>query len=258
LNSIKNDSTLNNFQSSVEQFAKDFGITGPKGQPDLLKMTTGIDQLRLLMVPVVRKMLENIPLARVEIYSPSFDMMVDDLYLNGADILPEFFRMKIDNKIEADLRLKGGPSHNRTRLWVEVSGMKPKFKHFKFAYQRKTFPKLNDQGMANLIFKGNGAKIVFVWELKSDIGATPVAFLKDCKCTIDSIDIQILEAEKHSWFDQMAATMMSGSLKRKLSAAIEEFVESNIDRVNDQLNGFFRQNPLETLSMSYSKSPLST
>lgn len=258
LSSIKNDPTLSEFQSSVEKFAKDFGLYGPKGQPDLLKMTTGIDQLRLLLVPVMRKMLENIPLSRVEIYNPTFNMMVDDLYLDGADILPEFFRMKIDDKIEADLRLKGGPSHNRTRLWVEVSGMKPKFRHFKFAYNRKTFPKLDDQGMANLFFKGNGCKIVLVWEVHSDIGSgSAVAKLKNCKCIIDSIDIQILEAEKHSWFDQMAASWMQGSLKRKLSAAIEEFLCANIDPLNQRLNDFFYHSPLEKFYAPH-KMPLST
>jgi len=247
LNSIKKDSTLNEFQASVQQFAKDFGLSGPSGKPDLLKMTTGIDQLRLLIVPVLRKMLENIPLARIEIYNPSYEMALDDIYLNGTDVLPEHFQMQFDNKLDADLRLQGNPTTNKTRLWIEVSGIKPQFKHFSFAYRRKTFPALEDRGTANLFFKGKGMKVVASWEVDSESGKQPNAFIRNCKCTIDSVDIQILEAEKHSFFDKMAATMMQSTVKRKLSAAIEELLWANMGPINDQINQFFKERPVETL-----------
>jgi len=260
LESIKKDPTLTEFQSSIQQFAKDFGLSsGPKGTPDLLKLTTGIDQLRMLLLPVLRKMLENIPLARIEIYNPTYDMVLDDIYLNGADILPEFFRMEFDNKLDADLRLEGGPTKNKTRLWIEVSGMKPQFKHFTFAYKRKTFPALEDRGTANLLFKGNGMKIVSTWEVESETGKQPKAVIRNCKCTIDSIDIHILEAEKHGIFDKMAASMMQGTVKRKLSGAIEELLYSNMGPINDQINEFFKERPVETLFLKATsvRSPIS-
>lgn len=259
LDSIKNDATLSEFQASLDQFFKDFGLSGPKGTPDLIKMTSGIDQLRMLLIPVLRKMLENIPLARIELYNPNYDMILDDIYLNGADILPEFFRMEFDNKLDADLRMQGGPTKNRARLWIEVSGMKPQFKHFSFAYRRKTFPALEDRGIANLLFKGDGMRIVSTWEVRSETGKQPVAMIRNCKCIIDSIDIHILEAEKHSIFDKMAATMMQGSVKRKLSGAIEELLYSNMGPINDQINEYLRERPVETLFLKATsvKSPIS-
>lgn len=246
LNSIKKDETLVDFQTSVNQLAKDFGIIGPQGQPDLIKMTTGIDQLKMLLIPLIKKLLEDIPLAKMEFYSQELDMVIEDLFVNGGDILPEFVRMNFDNRLEADFRLKGNESANRTRLWVEVRGIKPSFKHFKFWYQRKTFPKLEDTGMANLIFKGYGIRLVMIWELSAESGKETILKLKNCKCTIDSIDIEVLEAKKHSLLDKIGASILEGRLKRRISSAIENFLYANMEAANTQINTFFKEKPFET------------
>jgi len=245
--SIKKDETLVDFKTSVDQLVKDFGLIGPGGQPDLIKMTSGIDQLKMLLLPVIKKMLEDIPLAKIELYSRDLDLVVEDVFMNGGDILPEMIRMNFDNRMEADLRAKGHDSSNRTRLWVEIRGIKPVFKHFKFWYNRKTFPKLEDKGLANLLFKGNGIRFVMNWELNTAAKKETELKLRSCKCYIDSIDIQVLEAEKHSLLDKIGASIMEGRLKRRISGAIENFMYANMESVNTQINTFFKEKPFETL-----------
>jgi len=256
IKSIKGDESLNKLQTSVAQLSKDIGLTGPEGTPDLVKLASNADQLKLLLLPIFKKLLENVPLARVEIFSNDYDIAVDDLYMNGADILPEFLNLNFDSKVESDFRMKGKPTESKARLWLEIKGIKPTFKMFKFNYSRKTFPKLEDSGVANLLFTGKGIRFVVTWELEI-VGGKAMLNLKSSKVTIDSLDLQILDAEKHKFFDKIAASMFQNTLKRKLSKTMEDFFYSKLGNVNDQLNTFFKERPMETFTMK-ALQPLTT
>lgn len=71
-------------------------------------------------------------------------------------------------------------------------------KGVKFWYQRKSIPRIEDYGVADVAFDREGAKIRVVWKLVSKSGSPTVVELSHVRCTIDRINVKIIGSEtKH-------------------------------------------------------------
>jgi len=248
LDTVKRDSTSQEFQMRLEQFTKDFALN-KEGKPDVWVLGNSVDQLRIIMGPILRTFLENIPIDRVDILGPNYDVTIKDLKISGADIMPNQMDFRLDNKIHLDLK-KGESNIARTRFVAIIREIKPKFHNVKFHYIRKSFPKIEDFGVANLLFTGDGASIKLVWELRSEPGKPTYAVLLENRCKIDSISIEINSSQtKHSLLDRFFAVILQQRIKYEIAAGIEDYINKNIQPLNEQINTFFGQNPWEVLKL---------
>jgi cellobiose-specific phosphotransferase system component IIB len=252
LEHVQNDATTKDFQMRLEKFTKDF-VMNKEGKPDVYVLGNSVDQLRVMMGPILKKYLENIPIDRIDIISDNYDLRIEDVKISGADILPHYMDFRMDNKVHLDLK-DTDLNVSRARLIAYIHHIKPQFKDVKFQYRRKSFPKIDDFGMCNLSFTGDGASLKLVWEIRSVPGKPTTAVLLENRCRIDSISIEINSSQtKHSLLDRMMAVLLQQRIKHEICRSVEDYLNNNIGVVNDQINSFFTQNPWEAVKEKATK-----
>jgi hypothetical protein len=247
LDAIRKDSTTTDFTSKLEKFARDF-VFNEEGKPDLWVIDDSLHQLRLMLVPMLRTNLENIPIDRIEMTSHKYDAVIEDLVFSGADILPDHLELKIKNKMRVSLQEAERDSTSH-KLKLTVDKIKPTLHNLKFYYKKKTgFPKMEDYGVADVALKGEGMSIKIVWKLFSKPGQPPRVQLISTKCTIDTLAVHFVkEKTKHDLIDRIFVKLMNGTIRRRIAGAIAEYLQVKVTEVDMQINRFFEHHPLDRL-----------
>jgi len=239
LTNITNDPATVQFTDSLNKFAQD-AIRDRYGRPSLSAFQESLNQLRVLLLPVFMKQLENIPVARVEGTGPKYDFILDNIKMSGYDILPEHVRLFFDTKM--DVNLKEGPKNDITKavLTLEINQIKTHLKDIYFAYRRKTFPKVEDEGMVDLDVTGSGTSIKLQWKVKSKGDQPLVMRVQKAKCDISGLKIHIKDA-KHSWLDKLASGIFAGKVRNNLENEIENQLKGFGWTVADSMNDAMRK-----------------
>lgn len=247
LDNIRKDSTTTEFTSKLEKFARDFAFN-EQGKPDLWVIDDSLHQLRLMLVPMLKTHLENIPIDRIEMTSHKFDAVIEDLLFSGADVLPDHLELKIKNKMRVSLQEaeRDTTSH---KLKLTVDRIKPTLHNLKFYYKKKTgFPKMEDYGVADVALKGEGMSIKIIWKLISKPGQPARVQLISTKCTIDTLSVHFVkEKTKHDLLDRIFVKLLNGTIRRRIASAVAEYLQVKVTEVDLQINKFFEHHPINRL-----------
>jgi len=247
LDKLKLDTTTKNFMEGFAKLGKDFALN-EKGVPDLFVLEESVSQVKNILVPIFKEQLANLPVKRIEVYSDTYDVIIEDLVVTGTGFIPETIEIHVANDSVLNFVADKEDSMSQ-KLQLKVENIKPEFKNMKFYYKRKSFPTLEDFGKADLIFGGNGLSINVEWNIDSAGGRHPVATLVQVDCSIDSLTIRIIgEETKHEILDTLLAPLMANMLKSKIASMIQEYLSTQLNSVNQQLNDFFASRPLEKMA----------
>jgi len=248
LENIKRDSTTQEFLHKLEKFGKDI-LFNEQGLPDLFVLEDSVGQLKNLVVPLFKTLLERIPIKRIDVCSEHYDVRVEDIVFDAATFLPEHLDFKLLNASHLDFK-DSRRDISRHQLLLQVDNIKPKFHHLKFYYKRKTFPHIEDYGLADLQLAGEGLMFRILWTVESKGNIRPVARLSDVTCHIDKLNIHIIgEATKHNILDAMIAPIVAGMLKNKISNMLQDYMEVKLEEINLKINRFLASHPGERLTM---------
>jgi len=203
--------------------------------------------LRNLIVPLFKQMLANILIKRIDVITDTYDLRVEDIVFDVTTFLPEHLDFRMLNITHKDLK-EDSRDFAKHQLLLQVDNIKPEFRHLKFYYRRKTFPAIEDYGVADLGLSGEGAMIRVMWTVEQKGRCPPEAKLTDVTCHIDKLHIHIVgEATKHSWLDAVLAPILSGMIKNKLARTIEDYLKAKLETINCEINQFFYSKPTEQL-----------
>jgi len=163
------------------------------------------------------------------------------------ELLPQFFELKTksDYKIDlSDMKTKTG----FVKVTLELSQLKPSFKDIKFWYKRKSFPKIEDEGHADVdLSAGEGMRVKVVWRIKAPTGHKPFTLsLIDVKCTVDKMDITVKDA-KHDILDKLAMPIARGNIKQQIAQSVVDAIVGAVQPVNDTMNQWFATRPLGSI-----------
>jgi hypothetical protein len=244
LDRIKNDSTTNEFVNKLKKLGQDLAFNA-QGYPDIFVMEDSIIQIKNLLVPILKEQLSKISIARVDFVNDTYDVRIQDLAFSGS-FLPEQidFHMKNDSHMDTQDSSKDVMKH---MLQFQIANIKPEFKNFKFYYKRKSFPQIEDYGVADMKISGQGALLRITWKIESKAGVA-VASLAEVKCHIDKLELHIVgEKTKHDILDAILAPLVAKNIKNKISSSIEDYLLRKLSEFNDQINQFLRSRPVDTL-----------
>jgi hypothetical protein len=245
IDNIKEDSTTKEFGEKITKFATDFALNR-RGYPDINVMENSLAQMKNLLVPLFKQQLEQIKIGKVEYTGETYDALLEDIGFSGS-FLPELIDIHVRNDFHFD-SLDPYKDIIRNIIQFRISNIKPEFRNFKFAYRRKSFPKIEDWGQADLRIGGEGATIQVTWYLVSVGGESPVATLEEVKCEIDRLEIDISgEKTHHGTLDKMLLPFFIPTIKSKISSSIEDLLKDKLLSLNNQINDFFLSRPTETL-----------
>jgi hypothetical protein len=247
LDNIRNDAVASDFTQKMQKFLKDFSFN-PQGRPDLWVIDESLHQLRLILIPMLRAHLENIPIDKIELISKKYNVILEDLVFSGADILPDNLELKLRNKMKLNLQ-EAEKDVQTHKLKLTVTHIKPTVKNLKFYYKKKHgFPKMEDYGVADVALTGEGMSIKILWKLISKRGMPTRVELDTTKCSIGGLRIHFIkEKTKHDLLDRIFVKFLNNTIKRKIANAVAEYLQLKVTEVDLQINQFFANRPFQSL-----------
>lgn len=237
VNSIKYDSDTMALSQSVGRLAKDM-IFDEQGRPDIFVAQESLDQLKRMIIPLVQKQLETIPLPMIEGSNDKYDFRVQNLVMNGRDILPDYFDLKLVNNVSLGSKQSGNRVHAKLKL--KANNIRVAFPNMQYYYKRKKMPRLEDEGIADVALLGSGLNLRITWHLYIRENKPLTFELARVKVFIDKMDITVKQS-RHKLINKIALKIFGGAIKRRVSSAIVEKIRDTLTPFNNQLNDFFRR-----------------
>ncbi|GAA5934568.1 uncharacterized protein JCM15063_004617 [Sporobolomyces koalae] len=188
--------------------------------------------IRTVILPELFQQIGYIPIPRAEYTSPDVDLVVEQLTLESANLLPNIF------EIEARNYFKLSPYDNlgdvsKHSFWVSFSQVQTDLKDVAFYIKKKTgFPKLTDSGYADVFLGGKGLSGKVHLE---STGRRDHAFkVVEVKIKIDKLKFAVRDS-KHSFLINTLRPLATGLIKSALTKAIEAAIRSGLEQVDMQV-----------------------
>jgi len=234
LNYIKYDPDTQSLSNSVGQFARDF-VLDEQGRPDIFVTQNSLSEFKRMIVPLLKNSLENVPLPLVEGSSGKYDYRLENLTLNGRDLLPDNFRLKVVNNLHL-----GATNSTMSKIKMTADNMRFSFPDMRFFFRRNKMPRMENTGIADVAIVGRGLNLKVVWRAFMSENK-PVTFeLAHVKCFIDRLDINVKQSN-HKLLNKVALKIFGNTIKNRISQTIVEKIRDTLLPINNQLNDYFRK-----------------
>jgi DNA-directed RNA polymerase subunit F len=218
--SIKNDPDVVRFQEKAADFFQQFTYVDQSGQRHF--NTDLMSELSHVMIPLLLKHLEEIPLPAIEDHTEDLDCRIENITISGYDIIPEHVYFYLNSELDFNLRQLEAEK-GRTSALLKVTDIKTKIPGIKFWIKHKTFPHLEDRGVANITIGGEGAGLNIYLTIKNLFSNKPTFAFSRVRFSIDSLRIDIVQT-KHS----IITPLVSAIWKKKIKHTIEEQVQKKV------------------------------
>lgn len=229
-NAIKNDRDVVNLTDKAQQLLTNFTFVDQNGirhfNSDLL------GQMRQYIVPLFLKQLENIPIPPIEGSTDDYDFKVENITFSGREIIPEHVEIHVRSDMDFNVP-KLQTDKASTRALLKISHVKTHMDNVKFWFKRKSIPRLEDHGIADIALSGEGATLMVLLRLSTGWEHPNFSVLK-VSVDIDKIQIDIKQAQ-HQVLLNMITTFFQGKLKRDVENTIENRIT---DIFHDLESGF--------------------
>jgi len=229
---LRSDTVSQQLSEDVTRLAKDVFLD-ESGNPSLQIMTQGLDNLRSLVAPILRKYLENVPIPPFSGSDETYDWQIDQMFINGSTIIPDNFELKVWGDANVSLTEKPSSAATYITMWIRDIGLVAK--DIKFHFKRKSFPKLEESGVADVSISDKGTKLKIVWKVIGQQNQPWKFSIYQVACSLSNLDITIKQSS-HTWLMKFLTTLFSGTIRRNIEDKIESSVIEGLATVNDRLN----------------------
>jgi len=231
---IKNDPLRNRLEADIKVLAADF-VTYDKNGNATLNFDL-VTQLKSLLIPLLCEHLKDVPIPRVEGSSETFDYWVDNINFSIDQLLPEHMHVHIAGDGDIDVQSLSTDQFT-TRILLTARGIRSNMHNLKFWFKRKSFPKTEDEGWAEVIVGGKvGARVLIQLTFNAQ-RAIPFD-VHAVRFSIDELNVSISDT-KHDWIYSMFISMYKSSLLEKLEIELQLRLRSIMYKINHQLNKLF-------------------
>jgi hypothetical protein len=183
-------------------------------------------QFRHLAFPVIKEMMQEIKLPRIENRDNLGFVAIDNLVLRSREVVMD----------DVYLQFKSGMK-DLLKAELKIKNIDALFKNVNFSYQRTSkFPTISDQGVFNCHVKSPHWKLK--WVVREDKGKAPFFELIEVKGEIKKLRIEIISS-KHKWLETIALPLVNSVLRKRAQAAVEDSLRQNGEFISNKLNDFF-------------------
>lgn len=235
---IRNDKDVKNLQEKTKAFTDHFTYTDEKGEKHV--NTDLVTQMRQFIIPLFVAQLDEIHVPTIEGSNEDYDYRIDNLVFSGKDIIPDKVEFDTKSHLEVDVKHLN-TEQATTRAYLRISDINPKMKNIEYYFHKKTFPKLEDKGVANVVVGGEGITIAVELEVhkKDNVPSIKVA---QVHVDIDRLKIDILET-KHEFMATIFKPIYKNRIKAVIKEAIENRIRSVFDKIETGFNGLMTKFP---------------
>ncbi|GAA6017008.1 hypothetical protein JCM10207_001455 [Rhodosporidiobolus poonsookiae] len=189
--------------------------------------------IRKVILPAVFQQIGYVPIPRAEYASKDVDLVIENLTLETANLLPNLF------EIEARNYWKLSPYDNmgdvsKHSFWISFSQVQCDLKDVAFYINKKSgFPKIKDSGYADVFLGGKGLSGKVHIE---STGRKNHAFkVIETKIKIDKLKFAVRDS-KHSTLINFLRPLATGLIKSAISKALEAAIRAALEQADQQIS----------------------
>lgn len=191
-----------------------------------------ISDLRHTIIPAVVESIGYVPIPRIEYTDKDFDIVVENLTVQLANLLPNMIEIEARNyfKLSQFDALGDYSQHGFTIGFTQVHA---DLRDVAFMFKKKKgFPKLSDHGLADIIISGKGmsGKI----HLETTPNKHSLYKVADCTISIDELKFKIRDS-KHNFLYNMVRATATGLIKNAVAKAIQAAIRQALVQLDQQL-----------------------
>ncbi|KAL0249814.1 hypothetical protein I308_103116 [Cryptococcus tetragattii IND107] len=194
------------------------------------------NDVRQVLLPMLLKQVNYVPIPRAEYSDNSIDLVIEDLILSGPNLFPNIVHIESFNSFTFSpypkLNQTMDNQHHKFRLGL--SQIQADIRDVAFAFRRKSgWPKLSDHGLADVILAGKGISIDV--ELESIENRRDTVFKTNfVHVSIDTLKFSIRNS-KHDLLYKFIKSTATGLIKRAITAAVQNAMHTALGHLDEQL-----------------------
>lgn len=229
-NLVRNDPVGNRFASSLRRLMKDLSWDPLRGSVAFNLET--LVHMKGWLIPVISEVIKNVSLPVIAGSTDKYDFAFEGLRLTDVVILPDHVHIHTNEDLSLnvnDISLE----QIKANISLHLSNIQTSIHDAKFWFKRKTFPRIEDEGVIDLELTGDGAEIIIDMEALYHTDKPTEFTVKNIQCHIDKLVLNIKDAN-HRWLYSFAKSLFSGTIKRNFEKSIEEVLWSAVNEFSTQ------------------------
>jgi hypothetical protein len=230
--SVKNDPDVKSFNDKAAKFFGHFTYTDAKGNRQFNRDL--VNELRTFVVPMLMKQLEHIPIPPIEDRNENFDSRIENITLSGYDIIPDHVKFYMDSEFDFNVNKLEAEKGCTTAL-LKITNMRTKIPGIKYWINKKSFPSIEDHGIANVTIGGRGADLRVYLQIENLFGSEPTFTFSKVKFTIDTFTIDIIKTE-HTIITPILTSLWKNQIKRTIEEQVEKRITDTAKNMEEGLN----------------------
>jgi len=242
--SIKNDPDVVRFQEKAANFFQQFTFVDQSGQRHF--NTDLMSELSHVVIPMLLKHLEEIPLPNIEDHNEDYEYRIENITISGYDIIPEHVYFYLNSELDFNLKQLEAEKGSTIAL-LKVTDIKTKIPGIKFWIKKKTFPAIEDQGVANLTIGGEGAGLNIYLKIKNLFSNKPTFTFSRVQFSMDTLSIDVVETQ-HSIITPILSTIWKGKIKHTIEEQAQKKVLEMAQSLESSFNDLVSKYPPTKLS----------
>jgi len=215
------------FAESVQKLFDDLGHDEngkPTFKPHLIKDLTEV------IIPAVFENIRYVPIPRIEYSDPSFDAVIENLVIEGDNLMPNILEIANDHHFRWGR--KKIASKNRHSIMLSVSGIQMDLRDVGYYVKRKKGTlKITDQGVADIFLGGTG--LSFKIKMSTADKSDRQNFFKVDKVDVDVKNFNIrLKQSRYKLLFGVAKPLMLKVLRPALQKALQKQIKDQVHQLD--------------------------
>lgn len=174
-----------------------------------------------------------IPIPRVEYTDDEFDLVVENITLQGRNLFPNIMSMEAHNffKFSPYNAIEDVRHHEFT---ITLSQIQADMRDVAVYFRKKTgLIKLRDSGLADVILGGQGLSVT-IHLVSSDKDRSSVFKVKDVHVKVDSLKFSIRDAKHEFWYKTLKG-IATNVVKKQIQKAVGQGIRTGLEYLDGQL-----------------------
>ncbi|TFY82424.1 hypothetical protein EWM64_g1578, partial [Hericium alpestre] len=188
--------------------------------------------IRKVILPMLVDQVGYVPIPRVEYTDEGFDLVVENLTLQGRNLFPNVVALEAHNYIKfSPYNAIKDESHHEFTL--TFGHMQADMRDVAFYFKKKTGIKLSDSGLADVLLGGQGLSAT-IHLVSSDKDPTSVFKVKNVHVKVDSLKFSIRDSN-HDVLYKTLRPLATGLVKRQIQKAVADSITTGMEYVDGRL-----------------------
>ncbi|KAE8229396.1 hypothetical protein CF326_g5632 [Tilletia indica] len=193
--------------------------------------------------PILPQLLQHVgwvPIPRIEYSDKQVDLVIENLTVQAQNLLPNILEVDAHNyfKVSAYKQL-GDVNKHAIKLTLSQIQCDMRDVHF-FINKKAGFPRIKDQGTADVTMSGNGLSVTIHLEAGSSPSTRakheshPVFTVKNVKAKVDKLNFAI-RGSNHDLLIKLLRPLATGLIKKQIQKAAEQGIRDGLEKAELQL-----------------------